>query len=525
VEENSFPTSHAFYLIGSFLRGRKRAIYALLAPVLLVVLWHHLALQVGSGYLLHHVVLKPFWPWISHLVGLFMGMAWIFQKPLIPRTWLVWAGSMFGLAAGMIHIAAFFCFASTQAFQVFALVAPFVFGLSVGTYAACLIRLLPLIVYPKARLLDALSLEGVALFLVFGGVVFALAHRAGGLRATIGISLISNLFAYQSAGFVPIQNRQVQYSRSMAALSTFALLLAVIATEPLTPWWEANQVPDPIVFANNSPHGRIVLTSGRDAYQFYVEGTMRFSSIDSYRLRETMIHPMMIAAKTHQRVLVIGGAEGLGVREILRYPDVQEVVVVEPDAILLNVAKSQPIMRFENGNAFDDKRVKVVVDDPVHWLKSHNDTFDAILIDGMEPITPERSKIFTSYFYGLVRDHLKEAGVGSVNGSTPFALRKAFWCIVRTLEAAKLSTLPYRAELPTLGPWGQVLFAKQKIEKPTHVSIPNLKYLDDASLQNLFDLAEDEGPVEVEVNRMYHQAFVAYRNPKAATKATQPRLR
>jgi spermidine synthase len=266
-----------------------------------------------------------------------------------------------------------------------------------------------------------------------------------------------------------------------------------------------------VVLARNGDASRAILTSGRGAFQLYVDGMLRLSTIDGPRRNEAATHPAMLAAARRGRVLVIGGGDGGALQEILRYPDVDTVTLVEPEGILLDFI-GQPVLEHENGGAFSSPRVHTVRADPLLYLEDAG-LFDVIVMDLLEPEGPRRSKWYTRYFYEQAGRHLAPGGAGAVvTGSSPFSQRQAYWCVLRTIEAAGLTAIPYRVDVPTLGVWGLVLFGH---ERPTpRGPLPaGLRYLDAPTLQRLFQLSGDEGPVEVEPNLLHHQVLLRYRLP------------
>ncbi|RYE86306.1 MAG: hypothetical protein EOO75_15880 [Myxococcales bacterium] len=256
-----------------------------------------------------------------------------------------------------------------------------------------------------------------------------------------------------------------------------------------------------------------MLTAGRGAFQLYADGMLRLSTIDAARRREAMAHPVMMAAGRRQRVLLLGGGDGGALRELLRYPDVAEVTLVEPEASLVELSSAQPVLVAENGGALGSSRVRLHTSDPVGFLGADATRYDVIVVDLLDPEGPRRSKWFTRYFYRQLGEHLAPDGVGAlVASASPLAQRQAFWSVVATVEAAGLVALPYRAALPTLGPWGHVLFAHHPLAAPAGASLPaGLQHLDAVVLADMFTLAPDEQRVAADVNLLHRQVLPRYR--------------
>jgi spermidine synthase len=212
-------------------------------------------------------------------------------------------------------------------------------------------------------------------------------------------------------------------------------------------------------------------------------------------------------------VLVLGGGDGLAVREILRYPDVKSVTLVDLDRGMTDLARELPLLRDLNERSFFDPRVRVVNDDAMVWInEDHPDvpkSFDIVIVDFPDPNNFALGKLYTVRFYRLLRERLGDDGVVSVQSTSPLVARRSFWCVVRSIEAAGFSARPYHAFVPSFGEWGYVLAGKGALPLPSRVP-SGLKYLTDGSVASLFDLSPDMAPVPVEVNRLNNQMLVRY---------------
>ncbi|GHB70159.1 polyamine aminopropyltransferase 2 [Streptomyces cirratus] len=177
----------------------------------------------------------------------------------------------------------------------------------------------------------------------------------------------------------------------------------------------------------------------------YLDGRLRVSGYDEYRYHEALVHPAMTGP--HARVLVLGGGDGLAAREVLRYPDVASVTVVELDPGVVRLARTDPMLSELNGAAYQDPRLGVVTQDAFNWLRSPaaRDRFDVIVSDLPDPgITPS-TKLYSQEFYGLAARALRPGGRIAVHAG-PLATRpRTYWTVEATLRAAGLRTAPYSA--------------------------------------------------------------------------------
>jgi len=300
--------------------------------------------------------------------------------------------------------------------------------------------------------------------------------------------------------------------RLKAVAVILALTVGFAYAEQMTDIAEEGMYADTVVFAKTSRYQRIVLTRAKDQFQLFLNGSLQFSSGDEYRYHEALVHPALALHGAPRRVLVLGGGDGLAVREILKCPTVAEVVLVDLDPEMTKLAVSNPLLRDLNHSSLLDPRVRVVNEDAFVWLGENPGVglFDVAIVDFPDPHNFSLGKLYTSRFYMLVKARLDPAGVMAVQSTSPLMARQSFWCINRTITAAGFVVRPYHALVPSFGEWGYALAALHPFEAPTNVPVPGLRYLDGPTLASMFVLGPDMAPVDAEVNRLNNQALVHY---------------
>ena len=334
----------------------------------------------------------------------------------------------------------------------------------------------------------------------------------------LGLVRTSLLFGLLNAGaglwstwlFAPLLGA-VADLRVKAVAVLLALTVAFAYAEQMTDLAEEGMYADTVVFAKSTPYQRIVLTRAKDQFQLFLNGSLQFSSGDEYRYHEALVHPAMAVAESPRRVLVLGGGDGLAVREILKHPSVSEVVLVDLDPQMTLLAVDNPLLRDLNRGALLDPRVHVVNQDAFVWLGESPGAglFEVAIVDFPDPHNFSLGKLYTTRFYGLLRARLDPAGVMAVQSTSPLMARRSFWCINRTIEAAGFQVRPYHALVPSFGEWGYALAALRPFAAPA-TPIAGLRYLDPPTLASLFVIGPDMSPVEAEVNRLNNQALVHY---------------
>lgn len=291
--------------------------------------------------------------------------------------------------------------------------------------------------------------------------------------------------------------------------SLAALLLGAgfVGAERLTTLAEESMYADHIVYTETTPYQRIVLTRWRDDLRLFINGNLQFSAHDEYRYHEALIHPSLATLPHPARVLVLGGGDGLALREILKYPAVHEVTLVDLDPAMTHLFSHHPLLTQLNGNALNSPRAHVVNADALIWLEQDAGRYDFIVADFPDPSNYAVGKLYTEAFYRLLDRHLKDDGLAVIQSTSPMYARRSFWTIAATIEAAGLQTTPYHALVPSFGEWGYIIASHRPYRLPTTYPIP-LRSLSAASTLGLFTFPPDMERLPVEVNRLNNQRLV-----------------
>jgi spermidine synthase len=301
--------------------------------------------------------------------------------------------------------------------------------------------------------------------------------------------------------------------RLRALLIAAALVVGLIKADTLSSLAEERAFAEPVVYSETTPYQRIVVTQAARGFQLWLNGNLQFDSADEYRYHEALVHPAFAAvARPVARVLVLGGGDGLALREILRHPSVSHVTLVDLDPGMTSLSRSFPKLAALNQHAFDDPRVQVENADAFVWVAEREKaatTFDAIVVDFPDPNHFALGKLYTRRFYALLKTLLADDGAMVVQSTSPLLVPRSFWTIVTTLEAADLDVAPYHVHVPSFGEWGYCLVRKQAGPLPEHAPIVNgIRFLNDAALASMFVLPMDMARTPAEVNRLDNQALV-----------------
>ncbi|MEO1133204.1 MAG: polyamine aminopropyltransferase [Cyanobacteria bacterium J06639_1] len=294
-----------------------------------------------------------------------------------------------------------------------------------------------------------------------------------------------------------------------AGVGTMLLLFAGVV-QPISDRLENALYAAPIVSRHQSAYQRIVLTRfGRDV-RLFLDGDLQLSTLDEYRYHEALVHPAIAAAPNPRRVLLLGAGDGMALREILKWPQIEDVLLVELDPQIVELARTYPALIEANHRAFDDPRVRVMYGDAFREIARLRESFDVILADFPDPDTNAIAKLYSLGFYYQIRQHLAPEGVFVTQASSPFFAPKAYACIVETLTAADFEVHPYTTTVPSFGPWGFVLAGRSPLSL-SEVTLPvPTRYLTPDLLPALFTLPADIALGSVQINRLSHPAIVRY---------------
>lgn len=352
---------------------------------------------------------------------------------------------------------------------------------------------------------------------LLGGLVwpFLLLPQLGMIRGAAATGIVNLLAAAVVAVFV--LRRIVSTRQLVAALCALAAALALLATllarsADIETTSRQRLYADPIIAYRHSAYQEIVVTRRGNDMRLYLDGGLQFSTRDEYRYTESLVYPALGASA--RSVLVLGGGDGLVARELLRQPGITDIVQVELDPAVIQLARTT--MRAANGGSLDSPRVKVVIDDAMRWLRApHPDVipaggFDAVIVDLPDPDTPVLGRLYSTEFYALIGHALAADGLMVVQSGSPFSTQTAFWRTASSIRAAGYAVTPYHVYVPTFGDWGFVL-ARRGGSAPTPVVPPNappLRFLNQHVLDAATVFPDDTRPRPLEPSTLDNPRIV-----------------
>ncbi|WP_295856920.1 polyamine aminopropyltransferase [uncultured Xylophilus sp.] len=383
----------------------------------------------------------------------------------------------------------------------------FAVGTLVGLEIPLVMRILKRDIALKDLVSQVLTFDYLGALAVSLAFPLLLVPHLGLVRTGLLFGLLNAAVAVWALWLFRHELRAFRAHAAACALTLAALGAGFAGAERITTLAEDRFYQDRIVFAAASPYQRIVVTQGRGGHRLFLNGNLQFAERDEYRYHEALVHPAMAAHGAPKRVAVLGGGDGMAVREILKYPSVEQVTLVELDPHMTGLFRDHATLARLNGGALASPKLRVVNTDAFGWLERTEETFDVIVVDFPDPTNFAIGKLYTQSFYALLGQRLAASGYAVVQTTSPLIARQSFWTVVQTIEAAGLATTPYHAHVPSFGEWGFVIAGHRPWRMPQ--ALPSgLRFLDLPSLPLLFDFPKDMARLPAEVNRLSNQVLV-----------------
>jgi spermidine synthase len=438
-------------------------------------------------------------------MGIGSALSRYLNRALVYR--FIWIELLLGVIGGFSSALLMLAFAFTQGFSIILYALVIVMGVLVGLEIPLLMR----IVKDRYNFRDVIAhvltfdyLGALAASLIFP---ILLVPRLGLVRSAMLFGLINVAVALWSTFIFANQLATTRAIRAACLLVLIGLGVGLAQAKKITATAEDNIYADEIIFARDTRYQHLVLTRFKDDIRLFLNSHLQFSSRDEYRYHEALIHPGLASIPTPRRVLVLGGGDGLAVREILKYPQIVSITLVDLDPEMTKIFSSHTMLTQLNQKSLLSPKLHVINADAFPWIDSNTDSFDFIVIDFPDPTNYSLGKLYTTAFYRAVARHLSAQGVIVVQSTSPMFARDSFWCIANTLKQAGLKTYPYHVYVPSFGEWGFVLASQHDYTPPT--SLPaGLRFIDAKGIPALFQFPPDMAPLAIPPNQLNDQVLV-----------------
>jgi len=428
-------------------------------------------------------------------------------KGLVAR--FVQVEMLVGLVGGFSTTALFLAFGEGWGFHVVLYLVVGVVGILVGLEIPLLLRILKDRFQFRNLVSEILSLDYLGALAASILFPLVLVPKLGLIRSAflfgllnVGVALWGTWIFAQGIG-------AVRLLRAQCVVILLVLLAGFVFSDRLTTYTEQGLYTDDIILARSSQYQRIVLTRRRSDIRLFLNGHLQFASQDEYRYHEALVHPGLAMVAAPKRVLVLGGGDGMAIREILKDPRVESITHVDLDPMMIHLFQTNSLLLSLNQRSLLSPKVHIVNADAFVWLNDTPGTFDFIVVDFPDPSNFALGKLYTTAFYQRLMTHLAPNGRFVVQSTSPLFARRSYWCIAETIRTVGLVTQPYHVYVPSFGEWGFVLAGRDRATLPAHFP-PGMRYLNADVVRSMFEFALDMQPVAVEVNHLNNQILVHY---------------
>ncbi len=422
-------------------------------------------------------------------------------------SWFISIELMVGLVGGFSAAVLFLLFEQVLYFRIIL----YFFVVLTGTLVGLELPLLMRILKDRIEFSDMVSRIFTFDYIgaLFASLLFPLLFipHLGLLRTAFFFGLLNVAVAWIVAGRFQSDLKNYAMLKWSAVACTIALVTGFLFSNDLTSMAETWAYPDKIVYAKSSPYQRIILTKSANDWRLFLNGNLQFSSADEYRYHEALVHPGLSQLTRRQHVLVLGGGDGLAIREILRYPDVEKVTLVDLDGAITRMFTDNSVLSALNDNALASSKVEIINEDAFVWIRNQKRVYDFIVIDFPDPSNYSLGKLYTTTFYREVYRILSPDGAVAIQSTSPYVARKSFWIIDETLRHTGFSTQPYHCYVPSFGEWGFVLATRRALNGNYALPV-GLRFLGKETVNPLFVFPPDMSAVPATPNTLNNQVLV-----------------
>ncbi len=483
-----------------------RQIAILLGSILIVALCgiaYELIIGTVSSYLLGNSVYQ-----FSLTIGVFMfamGVGSLLSKSLdgrLVRNFIL-VEMAISLIGGICSILLFIVFPSTRALYELVM---YSLILSIGALVGMEIPILTTMLSHKASIrksiANVMSLDYVGALI--GSVAFPLLllPTLGLVQSSFAVGLLNILTALVN---VVVFRRQLSHFRWLLA-ACVAILVGLVAFivfgTQVTRYAEKHLYFDQIIYDQQTPYQKLVVTRSatNHDHRLYIDGHIQFSTRDEFRYHESLVHPVMAVAGPRERVLILGGGDGLAAREVLKYADVVRIDLVDIDPEMTRISAQLPMLAALNGGSLESDRLTIHHDDAFSFINTPGALYDRVIIDMPDPHNEALNKLYSKEFYTMIKRRMAPGAVVVTQSSSPFFTRRTFWCIEATLRDTFENTRSYHTSLPSFGIWGFNLARNgQALPDRFPIDVPTRSLTTEAMTAALV-FTKDTGPLPSPVN-------------------------
>lgn len=449
-----------------------------------------------------------------------------FQKNLL--SWFIRFEILLSLVGGLSTLALYMAFSLTPYFYAVAFVLIGILGSLIGLEIPILTRIVRKYESLKDAMAKVLSFDYLGALIASVIFPLVLLPALGVMRTAFVVGLLNLTVAFLNIWLFREELPNYKRLFSVSGGIAIALIVGLIYSFELTGFFEQFLYRDQIMLSRQSAYQQIVVTRWNKDTRLFIDGNLQFSSRDEYRYHEPLTHLPMALAMSHEKILILGGGDGMAARELLKYPQVKEIEIVDLDPVMTDLGQNHPVFKQLNGDALNENRVRTFNLDAFKYIEESSDLYDVVIIDLPDPNNVSLGKLYSAEFYMLLKKRMAAGGVIITQSTSPYFAPKAFWCIHATMTSIFPETLALTTYVPSFGQWGfnisinppgkirsasddDEVFVQQAVST-IQKNLPPItyKYLSVEVIPSLFQFDGDTEEQPVEINRLNNQVLVKY---------------
>ncbi|WP_158728588.1 MULTISPECIES: polyamine aminopropyltransferase [unclassified Flavobacterium] len=452
----------------------------------------------------------------SFIIGVYlfsMGVGSYFSKFLTKNmlNTFVEIEILVGLIGGLSSVVLFLLFESVYSFQFILYLLVFVTGCLVGLEIPLLMNILKDKVQFRDLVSNVFTFDYIGALLASILFPLVLVPKLGIMGTSLFFGMINVSIAIALCFLLKSELKSVYLLRTKAIGAFLILFVVYLFSNSILSYSEGKLYGENIIYSNSTPYQRIVLTHNKSDYRLYLNNNLQFSSTDEYRYHEALVHPAISMAKRVDNVLVLGGGDGLAVREILKYKDVKHVTLVDLDEGMTKMFQTNSVLTKFNQNSLNNAKVEVLNKDAFVWAKNTKKQYDVVVVDFPDPSNYSLGKLYSWSFYSTLKQILTPDAVVVVQTTSPYFAPKSFWCINKTMMEVFPQVDAYHAYVPSFGEWGFSIAMNgfQTNFNTVNRQVEGLRFYNYQFYKfNYF--AKDMISKDIEINRLDNQILVRY---------------
>lgn len=507
--------------------NQKRKVTTLLASVFMIAICgilYELLISTITSYFQGSSILH-----FSIVIGLFlsfMGVGSFVSKYIqndLP-VWFVRFEIVLSLVGGFSAFLLYFAFSMTAYFYGFAFLIIAILGAMIGVEIPILTRIVSQYDNIKDALANVLSFDYLGSLIASVAFPLLLLPMLGTMRTAFAIGIINLGVAIMNTFLFKEELKKFKQFIIGEIVLGLVLIAGFIYSFQINAFYETYLYRDQVMLSEQSKYQNIVVTRWNKDLRLFINGNLQFSSMDEYRYHEPLVHVPMNLTSHREKVLILGGGDGLAVRELLKYKDIGQIDLVDLDPEITDLGKNHPVFTRLNENSLSDKKVKIFNQDAYKFVEKSANIYNVIIIDLPDPSNESLGKLYSKEFYGLIKKVLAADGVVVTQSTSPYFAPDAFWCIHNTMDTVFETTIPYQTYVPTFGQWGFNVAVNDRGRFPNTAPPADvvmnilkenmtkegltLKYMNPDMLPSMFVFGEDRKEKTTEINKLQSQILI-----------------